>query len=104
MLGVFRNTLTANDKYPARVCVNFLSQIQMQLSLKPRVFSDFFSHLWNLNQIFNILKKKMIAIAPLFRKLQTVKDLVRPLFKKNRFRNSFHNQHFKESQTLAKSA
>ena len=42
MLGVFRNTLTANVKYPARFFVNFLSRIQMQLSFKPRVFSDFF--------------------------------------------------------------
>ena len=46
----------------------------------------------------------MIVIAILFRKLKNVKDLVRPLFKKHRFRNSFHNQHFKESQTLVKSA
>ena len=42
MLGVFRNTLTATDKYPARVCVNFFARIQMELSLKPRLFSDFF--------------------------------------------------------------
>ena len=43
-------------------------------------------------------------MATLFRKIQTVEDLVRPLFKKHRFRNSFENQHVKESQTLAKSA
>ena len=46
----------------------------------------------------------MIVIATLFRKLQTVKDWVRPLFKNHRFRNSFDNQDFKESQTLVKSA
>ena len=46
----------------------------------------------------------MIVIATLFRKLQTVKDLVRPLFKKHRFRNSFDNQYVKESQSLVKSA
>ena len=46
----------------------------------------------------------MIVIATLFRKLQTVKKLVRPLFKKHRFRNSFDNQHIKESQTLVKFA
>ena len=38
-------------------------------------------HFWNLHQIFNILRKRMIVIATLFRKLQTVKDLVRPLLK-----------------------
>ena len=46
----------------------------------------------------------MIVIATLFWKLQTVEKLVRPLFKKHRFRNSFDNQHIKESQTLVKSA
>ena len=32
LLGVFRNTLTANDKYRVRYCENLLSPIQMQLS------------------------------------------------------------------------
>ena len=76
----------------------------MILSLKPKTFSDSLYYFWNVHQILNILKKKMIVIATLFRKLQTVKDLVRPLFKKHRFRNSFDNQHVKESQTLVKFA
>ena len=42
MLGVFRNTLTANDKYTVRYCVSLSSPIQMQLSLKPTIFSDLF--------------------------------------------------------------
>ena len=42
ILGLFRNTLTANDKYPVRDCVNLSSLIQMQLSLKPTICSDFF--------------------------------------------------------------
>ena len=46
----------------------------------------------------------MIAITTLFPKLQNVKDLVRPLSKKQRFRTPFDNQHVKESQTLAKLA
>ena len=87
----FCNTLTANDKYPILDCVNMLSPIQMQLSLKPTISSDFFSHFWHLPQILNILKKKMILIATLFRKLHTVNDLVRPLFKKQCFGNSFDN-------------
>ena len=67
-------------------------------------FPIFLFNFFNLHQILNISKKKMVVIATLFRKLQTVKDLVRPLFKKRRFRNSFDNQHAKESQTLVKSA
>ena len=42
MLGVFRNTLTSNDKYRVRDCGNLLCSIQMQLSLKATIFSDFF--------------------------------------------------------------
>ena len=39
---MFRNTLTANDKYPVRDCENFLSSIEIQFSLKPKSFFDFF--------------------------------------------------------------
>ena len=53
---------------------------------------------------FQNYKKKMIVIPTLFRKLQTVKDLVRPLSKKHRFRTPFDSQHVKWSQTLAKSS
>ena len=97
--------MTANDKYPFPDLENLLSPTQLQLSFKLKTFSNFFfCYFLNLHQILNILKKKMIVIATLFRKLQTVKDLVRPLFKKHRFRNSFDNQHIKESQTLVKFA
>ena len=46
----------------------------------------------------------MIVIATLFRELQTVKDLVRPLSEKHRFKAPFDSQHVKGSQTLVKSA
>ena len=39
---MFRNTLTANDNYPVRDCVNLLYPIRMQLSLKATIFSNFF--------------------------------------------------------------
>ena len=105
MLGVFRNTLTPNDNYLLEDCENLLSPIQMQLYLKPiKLFETFFFHLWNLHQILNILKKRMIAIPTLFRKLQNVKDLVRPLSKKHRSRTLLDSQHVKESPTLAKPA
>ena len=58
---------------------------------------------WNLHQILNSLKKKLILIATLFEKLDTVKDLVRSLFQKDRLRNPFDSQHIKGSQTLVKS-
>ena len=46
----------------------------------------------------------MIVIATFFRKLQTVKDLVRPLSKKHHSRTTLDSQHVKWSQTLEKSA
>ena len=61
-------------------------------------------HFWNLHQILNILKKKMIVIATLFGKLDTVKELVRPLSKKHLSRTPFDSQHVKDFQTLAKPA
>ena len=97
--------MTANDKYPFPDLENLLSPTQLQLSFKLKTFSNFFfCYFLNLHQILNILKKKMIVIATLFRKLQTVKDLVGPLFKKHRFRNSFDNQHVKDFQNLVKYA
>ena len=46
----------------------------------------------------------MIVIANIFPILQTVKDLVRPLSNKRRFRTSFDNQHVKVSETIVKTA
>ena len=56
-----------------------------------------------LDQVLNVLKEKMIAIANVFPKLQTVKILVRPLSKKRPFRTPFDSEHVKASQVLAKS-
>ena len=58
MLGVFRNTLTSNDKYPVRDCVNLLSPIQMQLSLKPTIFSHFFVPFLESTSNFKHFEKK----------------------------------------------
>ena len=57
-LGVFRNTLTANDKYPVHDCVNMSSPIQMQLSLKRTVFSDFFVQFLESISHFKHFEKK----------------------------------------------
>ena len=58
MLGVFRNTLTANDKYPVQDCVNFSSPIKMQLSLKATIFSYFFVPFLESTSNFKDLEKK----------------------------------------------
>ena len=102
ILGVFVNTLTADGKYPVQGCENLHLPIQAHLSEKHKSFSEFWFHFWILHQILNILKEKMIVIANVFPKLQTVKILVRPLSKKRRFRTRFDSEHVKASQMPAK--
>ena len=55
---MFRNTLTSNDKYPVRDFVNLLSPIQMQLSLKPTIFSNFFVPFLESTSNFKHFEKK----------------------------------------------
>ena len=81
LLGMFVNTLTADTKCLVQDCENLQLLIQMQLSESRKTFSNFLFHFWNLHQILNILKKRMIVRANVFPKLKTVKILVRPLSK-----------------------
>ena len=55
---MFRNILTANDKYPFLDCVSLWSQIQMQLSQKPTIFSDFFIRFLESTSNFKLFEKK----------------------------------------------
>ena len=83
-----------------RICV---SLFKCNFLKNENLFLSFLFHLWNLHQIFDIFQTKKILIANVFLKLQTVKDLVRPLSLKCSFRPSFDSQHSKGSQTLVKS-
>ena len=100
---VFVNRLTAEGKYPVQDCQTLLLPIQMQLSRNLKLFLNFLFYFSNLCQILNILKKRMIVVANVFPKLETVKILLRPLSKKRRFRTRFKYQHVKASQILVKS-
>ena len=51
MLGIFRNTLTANDNYLVEDSGNFSCPIQKELHLKPTIYSDFF--IWFLESTSN---------------------------------------------------
>ena len=68
------------------------------------IFLEFLLHLWNLHQTLNIFKERKNVINNVFPKLQSVKDLLRPLSKRGRFRTSFDRQHIKGSQRLPKIA
>ena len=67
-------------------------------------FLKFLFHLWNLHQLANIFKKQKVMIANIFPKLNTVKDLVKPLPRKHRFRTSYNSQGVNGCQTFLKSA
>ena len=79
------------------------SQFKCNYLKNEKPFLNLLLHFRNLHQILNNLKEKMIVIANLFPKLQTVKNLVRTLPKKSRFRTRFESQHVKASQILTKS-
>ena len=64
----------------------------------------FLSDLWNLHQVLNISKKNMMVIANVFPKLETVKDLIKLLSRKNRCRTSFDSQRVNGFQKGVKSA
>ena len=103
IFGVFVDTLPANPKYPVEHYENMRLPIQMQLSEKRKAFSQFFVSFLESTSNFKHLKKKMMAIANVFPKFQTVKILVRPLSKNCGLRKRFDSQHEKVSQILAKS-
>ena len=104
IVGVLRNSLTANDKYPVRDCENLSSLIQMRLSLKRSTFIYSFVPFLEYTLNFKHFEKKTMVIATFFRKLQTVKDLVRQLSRKYGFRTPLDSQHVKESQSFVKYA
>ena len=81
----------------------FHSQFKCNSLKNKNIFLDFLFHFWNLHQILIILKKRMIVIANVFPKLQTVKVLLRPLSKKRCYRTLFDSQHVKASQMLVES-
>ena len=76
------NALTANDNYPVQDSGNFSCAIQMHLSFKQKIFSDFFVLFLDSTSNFKHFEKKDDSHS-YFGKLDTVKELVRPLFKKH---------------------
>ena len=104
ILGAFVNTLTNEDKYPLQKCGNLWLTIQIELPKKRKTCSDFFGPFWYLYQILIILKKKKMILITLFSEFKTIKDVVRQVSKKRRFRAPFNSQLIKGSQARVKSA
>ena len=79
------------------------SQIKCNNLKEQKLFFNLLFDLWNLHQILNIFKEKMIRRGNVFPKLETVETLLRPLSKKRCYRTDFVSLDVKASQILAKS-
>ena len=75
--GRFINTLTADDKYSLISSDNWMQTIQMHLSQKQKVFSQFFAAFFEFALNFEHFQKKMTLIAYVFAKSPTTKDVLR---------------------------
>ena len=73
----FLNILTADDKYSLISKDKLLQTIQMHLSLKKNIFSQFFRAFFESALNFEHGQKKMTLIAYVFPKLPTRKDVLR---------------------------
>ena len=73
----FLNTLTADDKYSLISKDKWMQTIQMDLSQKRKIFSEFFSAVFESALNFQYFQKKMTLIAYVFAKLLTTKHVLR---------------------------
>ena len=73
----FLNTLTANDKYSLNSKDKGMQTIQMHLSQKQNIFSEFSSAFFESALNFEHFQKKMTLIAYVFPKLPTTKYVLR---------------------------
>ena len=73
----FPNTLTADDTYSLNKKDKWMQTIQMNLSQKAKIFSEFFSAFFESALNFEHFQKKMTLIAYVFPKLPTTKHVLR---------------------------
>ena len=74
--------------------------IQMHLSQKERIFSEFFSAFFESALNFEHFQQKMMVIAYVFPKLPTRKNVLRQMSKSSRFREPVDRRHSKRAEAL----
>ena len=74
--------------------------IQMHLSQKQKIFSQFLAALFESALNFEHFQKKMTLIAYVFPKLLTTKNVLRQISKSSRFREPLHRRHGKWAEAL----
>ena len=73
----YLNTLTTGDNYSLVSRDNWMQTIQMPLSQKKKVFSEFFAAFFEFGLNFEHFQKKMTFIAYVFPKLSSTKHVLR---------------------------
>ena len=77
-----------------------MQTIQIHLSQKQKIFSQFFSAFFESALNFAHFQKKRTFIAYVFPKLPTTKNLLRQMSKSSRFREPVDRQHGKWAEAL----
>ena len=77
-----------------------MQTIQMHLSQKQKIFSEFFSAFFESALNFKYLQKKMTLIAYVFPKLLTTRNVLRQMSKSSRFREPVDRLHGKRAEAL----
>ena len=77
-----------------------MQTIQMHLSQKQKIFSEFFSAFFKSALDFVHFQKKMTLIAYAFPKLTTTKNVLRQMPKSSRFREPLDKRHGKRAEAL----
>ena len=72
----FLKTLTADDKYSVISKEKWFQTIQMHLTQKQKIFSEFFCAFFESALEFEFFEKTMTLIVYVFRKLPTIKDVL----------------------------
>ena len=74
--------------------------IQMHLSQKEKIFSQFFCAFFESPSNFKHFQKKVTLITYVFPKLPTRKNVLRQMSKSSRFREPLDRQHGKWAEAL----
>ena len=77
-----------------------MQTIQMHLSQKQKIFSQFFSAFSKSALNFEHFEEKMTLIAYVFPKLTTTKNVLRQMSKSSRFREPLDKRHGKRVEAL----
>ena len=77
-----------------------METIQIHLSQKQKIFSQFFSAFFEFALNFEHFQKKRTFIAYVFPKLPTTKNLLRQMSKSSRFREPVDRRHGKRAEAL----